>query len=407
MKIFTPFNLKGMALKNRIVKSATLENMATPEGMPTEETRRFYERLARGGAGLIITGYAYVSESGQCLPLQNGIHKDKAVAGWRRITEAVHELGGKIAMQIAHGGKQIKSKALGGRRALAPSATPDLVYFTVPKPMSEAEIFQTIQDFGNAAARVKEAGFDAVQIHGAHGYLISSFLSPLTNRRRDMWGGGFEHRFRFAAEVYKAVRAAVGPDFPVLYKLNVKDFTPFGATPQDSFPAAIRLAELGLDVVEISGGTSEMALGVTRGDSFANIVARDRSAPAKLYFRTMLGVQKLFFPFHEAYFLSYAEKLRPLLNIPLILVGGMRSPETLEKVIESGSADLVSMARPLIREPGLPNRWLKGDRRPARCVSCNRCLGEIEQGNKLKCYCINSIDSQFSPVRNETVTHGV
>ncbi|KKK83618.1 hypothetical protein LCGC14_2791550, partial [marine sediment metagenome] len=221
MKVFTPFNLKGLGLKNRIVKSATLENMATPEGLPTEETRRFYERLAKGGAGLIITGYAYVNESGQSFPLQNGIHRDRIVAEWQRITDAVHEQGGKIAMQIAHGGRQIKSRALGGRKSLAPSATPDLVYFTMPKPMTETEILQTIQDFGNAAARVKEAGFDAVQIHGAHGFLLSSFLSPLTNRRRDKWGGNFDNRFRFLAETCNAVRRAVGPDFPVLYKLNM------------------------------------------------------------------------------------------------------------------------------------------------------------------------------------------
>ena len=337
---------------------------------------------------MIITGFAYVNESGQSMPLQNGIHKDKAVAGWRKITDAVHQLGGKIAMQIAHGGKQIKPKALGGRKALAPSAIPDLAYFTIPKPMTDAEILQTIRDFGNAAARVKEAGFDAVQIHGAHGYLISSFLSPLTNRRRDMWGGDFENRFRFLAEVYNAVRMSVGSDFPVLYKLNVNDFVPFGATPKDSFPAAKRLAGLGLDAIEISGGTGEIALGIMRGDSCADIIARDRSALTKYYFKLMLGVQKLLFPFHEAYFLSYAEKLRPLLNIPLILVGGIRSPEAVEKVIESGAADLVSMARPLVREPGLPNRWLNGDQQPAQCVSCNRCLGETEQGNKLKCYYI-------------------
>jgi len=387
MKIFTPFNINGMGLKNRIVKSATFENMATPEGLPTEETRRFYERLARGGAGLIITGYAYVNESGQSFPLQNGIHADEVISGWRRITDAVHESGGKIAMQIAHGGKQIKSSLLGGRKAAAPSAVPNLVYFTIPKPMTEAEILRTIQDFGNAAARVKEAGFDAVQIHGAHGYLISSFLSPFTNRRQDAWGGDFEHRFRFHAEVYNSVRRAVGPDFPVLCKLNVNDFVPFGTTPQDSFPAANRLAELGLDAVEISGGTYETVLAMVRGDSFADISARDRNAPTKYYFKLMSGLQKLFLPFHEAYFLSYAEKLRPLLNIPLILVGGIRRPETAEKIIQSGAADLVSMARPLIREPGLPNKWSKGDLQPAQCVSCNCCMGEVEQGNKLKCYC--------------------
>jgi 2,4-dienoyl-CoA reductase-like NADH-dependent reductase (Old Yellow Enzyme family) len=375
-----------MVLKNRIVKSATLENMATPEGLPTDETRLFYQRLARGGAGLIITGYAYVNETGQSFPLQSGIHTDKAVPEWRRITDAVHEAGGRIAMQIAHGGRQVKAGAFEGRKSVAPSAIPDLIYFSMPRPMTGAEILQSIQDFGAAAVRVKEAGFDAVQIHGAHGYLLSSFLSPLTNRRRDGWGGNFEHRFRFPAEVYKAVRKAVGPDFPVLYKLNVTDLVPFGTTPRDSFSAAWHLAELGLDAVEISGGINEMVLGMMRGDSCADIIARDRSIFAKLYFKFVLGAEKLFLPFHEAYFLPYAEKLRRMLNIPLILVGGIRSPETAERIIESGSADLVSMARPLVREPGLPNRWSSGDMKPAQCVSCNRCLGEAEQGNKLRCY---------------------
>jgi 2,4-dienoyl-CoA reductase-like NADH-dependent reductase (Old Yellow Enzyme family) len=386
LKLFTPFTLKGIALKNRVIKSATLENMATLEGLPTDKTRLFYERLAQGGTGLIITGYAYVNKTGQSFPLQSGIHRDRAVPEWRRITDRVHELGSKIAMQIAHGGRQIKAVALGGRKSVAPSATPDLVYFTMPKPMTEAEILQTILDFRDAAARVKEAGFDAVQIHGAHGYLISSFLSPMTNRRRDAWGGDFERRFRFLREVYTAVRKAVGADFGVFYKLNVSDLVPFGTTPSDSFPAARRLAELGLDAVEISGGINEMALGMMRGDSFADIIARDRTFSAKMYFKLVLGAEKLFLPFREAYFLPYAEKLRPVLNIPLILVGGVRSPETAERIIESGSADFISMARPLLREPGLPNRWSRGDLKPAQCVSCNRCLGETEQGNKLRCY---------------------
>ncbi len=386
VKMLTPFTLGGMALKNRIVKSATLENMATPEGLPTDETRSFYQRLARGGTALIITGYAYVNKAGQSFPLQSGIQTDKAVPEWHRITDIVHEAGGRIAMQIAHGGRQVKGRAFEGRKSLAPSAIPDLVYFTMPKPMTETEILQTIRDFGNAAARVKEAGFDAVQIHGAHGYLLSGFLSPLTNRRRDKWGGDFERRFHFIAEVYKAVRKAVGLDFPVLYKLNMTDFVSLGTTPRNSFPAARRLAELGVDAVEISGGINETVLGMMRGDSCADIIGRDRSILAKLYFKLVLGAEKLFLPFHEAYFLPYAEKLKRMLDIPLILVGGVRSPETAERIIESGSADLVSMARPLVREPALPNRWSRGDLKPAQCVSCNRCLGEIEQGNKLRCY---------------------
>jgi 2,4-dienoyl-CoA reductase-like NADH-dependent reductase (Old Yellow Enzyme family) len=375
-----------MALRNRIIKSAQHENMATGEGLPTDESRRFYERLAAGGAGLIITGITYVSESGQSFRLQNGIDKDRAITEWQEITDAVHEHGGRIAMQITHGGRQTKSRELGGRTSLAPSAFPNLIWFTMPRTMTEADILRTIQDFGDAAARVKEAGFDAVQIQGAQGFLVSGFLSPLTNRRRDEWGGDFEHRFRFPAEVYRAVRASVGPDFPVLYKLNIKDYVPFGITARESFPAARRLAELGVDAFQISAGIFETYIGSVRGDCFADIISRDRSRVARLYLQSVMADERLLMPFREAYFLHYAEQLRHTVMTPLILAGGIRSPESAEKIIESGVADFVAMARPLVREPDLPNKWLKGDRQPAQCVSCNRCLGEVEQGNMLRCY---------------------
>lgn len=384
--LFAPCNLKDMLLRNRIIKSAQHENMATPEGLPTDESRRFYERLAAGGAGLIITGITYVSESGQSFRFQNGINKDRAIIEWRKVTDAVHEHGGKIAMQIAHGGRQIKSRELGGRKSLAPSAFPDLVWFTLPRPMTETEIFQTIQDFGDAAARVKEAGFDAVQIQGAQGFLVSSFLSRLTNRRRDEWGGDFDHRFRFLAEVYLAVRKSVGPDFPVLYKVNIKDYVPFGITARESFSAVRRLAELGVDAIQISAGIFETYIGSIRGDSFSAIISRDRSRLTSLYLKSVMGLERLFMPLREAYFFHYAQELRKTVKIPLILAGGIRSPESAEKIIASGFVDFVAMARPLVREPDLPNKWLKGDRQPAQCVSCNRCLGEVEQGNKLKCY---------------------
>jgi 2,4-dienoyl-CoA reductase-like NADH-dependent reductase (Old Yellow Enzyme family) len=360
--------------------------MATLDGLPTDETLRLYERLASGGAGLITTGFAYVSHDGQSYPRQNGIHDDRAVAAWRRITDRVHELGGKIAMQIAHGGRQTNAKALGGRRSVAPSLFPNFLYFTRPRPLTDAEIRRTIGDFAAAAARARAAGFDAVQIHAAHGYLLSAFLSPLTNRRRDEWGGDRKRRLRFMVAVCRAVRAAVGPDFPVLAKLNVEDFVPFGVTPRNSFPAARALAGEGLDAVEISGGILETAINIVRGDSAAAIIGRGRGPLTKLYLSAAFAAQRLRAPFREAYFRSYAEKLRPALNIPLILVGGIRSPETAENVLSSGAADFISLARPLIREPGLPAQWKSGDLRPATCVSCNQCLGEIEQGNAVRCY---------------------
>ncbi len=376
-----------MALKNRIVKSAFLENMATPDGQPTENTLRYYERLAKGGVGLIITGMAYVNRMGKGQPLQHGADTDAMIPAWRRITDSVHQLGSKIAMQIVHCGRPANPKALSGRRAIAPSAVPNLYYMARSRAMTGDEIVRTIEDFGDAAARVKEAGFDAVQVHGAHGYLVSSFLSPLTNRRRDEWGGDAGRRFRFPAEVYQSVRRAVGPHFPVLFKMNAKDFIWSGLTPDESFPAARRLADLGLDALEMSGGISyETFLHASRGGFPTDIVARDRSVFVRQCLVTALGVQMRLIPFKEAYFLPYAEQLKPTLKMPLILVGGIRTADTAERILRTGAADFISMARPLVREPDLPKKWLAGRRDAAQCTSCNRCAGEEDRGNKAACY---------------------
>jgi len=384
--LFEPSSIGRMALKNRMVRSAFMENMATPEGMPTDDTLHTYERLARGGVGLIISGMAYVNRLGKGQPLQHGAHIDAMIPAWRRITDSVHELGGKIAMQIVHCGRQANPKALDGQQSLAPSASPGLFYLTMSRSMTGDEIRQTIQDFGDAAARVREAGFDAVQVHAAHGYLVSSFLSPLTNRRRDEWGGDAERRFRFPSEIYQSVRRAVGPDFPVLYKMNAKDFTCIGLTPAESFPAVRRLADMGLDALELSGGIFEMGLQTSRGGVPSDLICLDRTPLVRRSLTAAFKLQEFFIPFKEAYFLPFAQELKPTLKIPLILVGGIRTPETAEQILESGAADFVSMARPLVREPDLPNKWLSGRRTAAQCVSCNRCLGEEDKGNKAKCY---------------------
>jgi 2,4-dienoyl-CoA reductase-like NADH-dependent reductase (Old Yellow Enzyme family) len=375
-----------LSLKNRIVRSAFMENMATPDGLPTDDTLRLYERLARGGVGLIITGMAYVSPIGRGQPLQQGAHTDAMIPAWRRITDSVHALGGKIAMQIVHCGRQANPKALDGQRSVAPSSVPDLYYLTRPRPLTGDEIRQTISDFGDAAGRVKAAGFDAVQIHAAHGYLISSFLSPLTNRRLDEWGGDPDRRFRFLAEVYQSVRRAVGQDFPILCKMNVNDYVWNGLTPRESFPAAHHLADMGLDALEISGGIFETFLHISRGGMPEDIIALNRNPIVRRCLLTVFRLQKIFIPFEEAYFLPYAVKLKPSLKIPLILVGGIRTSETAERILETGSADFISMARPLVREPDLPNKWLFGKSVAAQCSSCNRCAGEEDRGNKAKCY---------------------
>ncbi len=384
--LFEPGTIGHMTLKNRIVRSAFLENMATPDGLPTDDSLRLYERLARGGVGLIITGMAYVSPMGKGQPLQHGAHTDAMIPAWRKITDSVHQLGGKIAMQIVHCGRQTNPKALEGQRSGAPSSVPNLYYLTRPRPLTGDEIRHTISDFGDAAGRVKAAGFDAVQIHAAHGYLISGFLSPLTNRRRDEWGGDPDRRFRFLAEVYRAVRQAVGQDFPILCKLNANDYVWNGLTPRESFPAARRLADMGLDALEISGGIFETMLRTCRGSMPMDIIALDRNPIVRQCLLTVFRLQKMFIPFKEAYFQSYARQLKPSLTIPLILVGGIRTPDTAASILKTGAADFISMARPLVREPGLPNKWLSGGRDAAQCDSCNRCMGEEDRGGMAKCY---------------------
>ncbi len=385
MELFEKQTIGGLTLENRLVKSATLENMATPDGLPTRQTARFYERLARGESGLIITGYAYVHPSGRSYPLQHRADSDAMIECWRPVVDTVHEHGSRIALQIVHGGRQCRPGP-DGQTLLAPSRVPNLVYFTLPRKMTPGEITRTIHDFGAAAGRAREAGFDAVQIHAAHGYLISGFLSPLTNHRRDEWGGDPERRSRFLTEVFRAVRSTVGDDFPVLAKMNIHDFAPFGLTPEGSFPAARRLARLGLDALEISGGLMETPLAMSRGDAPTEILNRGRRLPARVYFSSCLAFMRLFLPFRENYFQNYAARLKPDLPIPLILVGGVRSVRGAEQILRSGTADLVSLARPLIREPDLPKKWREGTAERASCVSCNRCLGEIEQGGRLACY---------------------
>jgi 2,4-dienoyl-CoA reductase-like NADH-dependent reductase (Old Yellow Enzyme family) len=385
-KLFEPAALGQLELRNRIVKSGTLENMASPEGLPSDATLTFYRRLARGGAGLLVTGLAYVSRAGRSYARQHGIHNDGVIAPWKRVTEAVQTQGAAIALQLAYGGRQTHPAVRVGGRALSPSAMPNFLYFTLSRRMSEEEILTTIQDFGAAAKRAKQAGFDAVQIHAGHGYLISSFLSPLTNRRRDAWGGDPNRRFRFLGEVYRVVRQNVGDDFPVLCKLNVDDYLGIGLRPSEAYQAAQKLNAMGLDGLEISGGVNETALNMSRGEAPVAILGRGRGFLERLYFRLALGIQQPRTRFEEAYFLKHAQRLKPMLSIPLILVGGIRRLEMAEKILEEGWADFISLARPLIRESGLPKRWQVGDRAPAQCESCNRCLGEIEKGNILKCY---------------------
>jgi 2,4-dienoyl-CoA reductase-like NADH-dependent reductase (Old Yellow Enzyme family) len=345
--LFEPFSFAGFTLKNRIVRSATYEKRADEDGFVTDSLIELYETLARGGSGLIITGNALVHHTGRCLPQMLSIHSDIYIPGLRKLTEAVHRLDSLIIAQLNHGGRQCPPLLLGGQKPLAPSEVHDPATRATPKAMTNTEIWDIIDAFGEAARRAQLSGFDAVQIHAAHGYLISSFLSPHTNRRDDYWGGDEERRFHFIEEVYKAVREAVGEHYPVFIKINCDDLLPGGITLEESVKAVSRLQAMGLDAVEISGGMRESQVKTIRPDILA--------------------------PEDEAYFRNAGKLFRQTLGIPVILTGGMRSKTVMEDVLAKGQADLIGMSRPLIREPALP-ALLKEGKEKADCISCNKCI---------------------------------
>lgn len=345
--LFEPFSFSGLNLKNRLVRSATYEKRADEDGFVTESIVELYEELTRGGIGLMITGNALVHPSGRSIPQMLCIHSDIYIQGLRKLTAAVHELDGLIAIQLVHGGRQSFPVLLGGNPPLAPSAVYDTSTKIMPKAMTDAEIWGIIDSFGDAARRGRIAGFDAVQIHGAHGYLVSEFLSPFTNRRDDYWGGDETRRFHFLEEVYKAVRREVGEDYPVLIKMNADDLLDGGLQVEEAVRIAGKLEELGLDAVEVSGGMYESGKKTAQPD----ILTADK----------------------EAYFRSAGGLFKKGLQIPVMLVGGMRSRAVMEDVLRKGEADLISLARPLIREPDLPNKFREG-KEAADCISCNGCM---------------------------------
>lgn len=342
-----PMTIGGLTIKNRFVRSATAERLAKKDGSVDAKMVSLYKALAEGGTGLIITGHAFVRLDGKANARMSGIDSDDKIPGWREVTRVVHAAGAKIAIQINHAGRQT-SEATSGHPPIAPSPIPMPGGGAPPRELTSPEILEIVAAYGRAARRAMEAGFDAVQLHGAHGYLISQFNSPYLNRRTDEWGGSPENRRRFVLAVYDAARKAVGEAFPIFIKINAADLVEGGLEPEESARIAAELVEKGLCAVEISGGI---------GDVWEQCI-RPGVRPGK----------------NEAYFEGYAKTFRKAIRVPLILVGGMRSPAVMERVVAEGVADFVALCRPLIREPDLPARILAGQDRPAACVSCNKCM---------------------------------
>ena len=342
-----------MELKNRFVRSATWDATADNTGAVTDASLAIYRKLAQGGVGLIVSGYAFVSSLGQVVHNQYGVHSDDMLPGLRSLAEVVHREGTGIALQIVHAG--INSRYL-SRQGIASLAVSRLSEVDRPhREMTDADIEIIVADYASAALRAKEASFDAVQFHGAHGYLMSQFLSPLFNLRADRWGGTSENRRRFLLEVISKVRQAVGADFPVLIKFGVLDDREGGLPLADGVEAARQMAEAGIDAIEVSAGVG------------TSLQAMRENDPERTYFRERTAA------------------LKRAVSLPVIEVGGIRSLETAQSIVDSGDADLLSMSRPLIRQPDLIARWQRGERDQATCISCGRCQALVGRGEPLEC----------------------
>jgi 2,4-dienoyl-CoA reductase-like NADH-dependent reductase (Old Yellow Enzyme family) len=360
--LFSPVRIGNLELKNRLVRSATAERLATePMGRATPALASLYRELARGGVGLIVTGHAYVAPAGKAHPEMLGAHCDQMIPGLCTLVDAVHTEGGRIALQINHGGRQCDPACTPMVMAPYAVSTPS---GPMPREMTGGEIVAAVDAFAQAARRAKLAGFDAVQLHAAHGYLIGQFLSPHTNRRTDGWGGDLDRRLRFLVAVCEATRGEVGTDYPLVVKLGMMDNVervPDGLMPDEGARIVARLAAMGLDAVEISGG-----YGGGQGD-FNGRLAVGSKVP-------------------EAYFRPLARRAKAATHLPVILVGGLRSRAVMDDVLASGDADLISLCRPLIREPDLPNRLRSGQATAAACISGGRCWAQgMGQGIACKC----------------------
>ncbi len=359
-KLFESSTINSMTLKNRFVRSATFEGMADTDGACTPQLINLMTELAKGRIGLIISGYSYVSQQGKSRVGQLGVSADEFIPGLAQMTDAVHKGDGKIVMQIAHAG--CNSFVIpAGEKALGPSAM-EMPQGCSCREMTRAEISETIEDFVKAALRAKKSGFDGVQLHAAHGYFLNQFLSLFYNKRTDEYGGSLENRARVVLATLRGVRSAVGDNFPVLIKINSDDFLKGGFTKNEMVQVAAMLEKEGIDAIEVSGGT--------------------HLSPSAYSFSRKTGVVP---PDKELYFRDAARLYKDKINIPLLLVGGIRSYSVAEQVVNEGLADYISLCRPLIREPYLIRRWQSGDISRAACISCNECFESLRAAEGVYC----------------------
>ena len=356
----TAYTIRNLTVKNRILRSATMENMADDRGFVTDALVNLYHDLALGGTCLIITGAAAVKQKGRVWRHQTAVWDDRYIAGLAQIAEVIHQHSSQCAIQLHHGGMTGFGYSYGSQNSA----------YSL-NDASDSEIREMIDAFGSAALRVKKAGFDAIAVHAAHGYLISQFLSPLTNNRTDRWGGSPAKRIRFAQDVCRSIRNKAGQDFPLLWKMNCADYGNGGSEITEYAQIAGKLVQAGVDLIEVSGGVKEQ------------IKLRSK-------LKREAGEK-------EAYFRDAIEPFRKTIgNKALAITGGIRSLNIMQGLIDEG-VNMLGICRPLISEPDFPNQiFNSSEKTTARCTSCNKCLLRIAS-QPLKCVEFDKTDVDYSP----------
>lgn len=377
--VFAPAKLGPLTLRNRIVKAATFEGRSR-NGLVDDSLVAFHRRVAAGGAALSTVAYLAVSREGMGAPNEIWV-REEAVPGLARVADAIHAEGAAAAAQLGHAGA-VGGPLPGKPRPLGPSKGRSPMGGRI-FAATEADIARVTDEFAAAARLLVRAGFDAIELHLGHGYLLSAFLSPRWNRRSDAWGGSVEKRARFPRAVVRAVRDAIGPDVALTAKLNMADGTPGGIWLDTSLETARLLAADGaLDALQLTGGSSlENPMYLFRGEVPRAEFAATLPPLLRLGFR-LVGRRFLReYPFEEAFFRPYARQFLAALDLPLILLGGIDRLDTIEEALAEGFA-FVAMARALLREPDLPNRMREGRARSGLCIHCNKCMPTIYSGTR-------------------------
>ena len=359
--LLTPARIGSLEIPNRIVMPPMTTRTADEEGYVTDDTVAYYLARAQGGVGLITVEMASPEKAGRHRRREIGIYDDRFVPGLTRLIDAIHRAGAKASIQLGHGGGHTR-RDICGETPIAPSAIPHPVYETtletiVPEEMTKARIEAVIAAHAAAAARARKAGFDCVEIHAAHGYLISQFHAPFENRRTDMYGGSLENRARFGLEVLRAVKAAVA-EMPVVYRLSVEDFFPGGLPFSEGRQIAVWAAQAGADALHVTAG----------------------------HYRSLPSAQIVLPPmtFPDALFLDLAAAVKKLVGVPVIAVGRLGDPAIATEAVAAGKADFIALGRALIAEP----RWVEKLTRAEpirRCLACNTCINEMRGGAAIGC----------------------